>query len=105
MQYCPACRRFVFYPRELCPYCWDCGLEWRELGGQGTVYSYTIVYVSALAEFEPPYIYAVVELAEGVRMAANIEDCSLDEIKVGMPVKLTFKAREGIAALPMFKPI
>lgn len=105
LQYCPTCRRFIFYPREFCPYCWGSDLEWRETQGQGTVYSYTIVYVSALPEFEPPYIYALVDLAEGFRIAANIENCSLDEIRVGMPVKLAFKPREGIATLPIFKPI
>ncbi len=105
LQYCPTCQRFVFYPRELCPYCWGSSLEWRETQGEGTVYSYTVVYVSALPEFEPPYIYALVELDEGLRLATNIENCGLDEIRVGMPVKLTLRRRESTAALPIFAPI
>jgi len=105
LQYCLDCRRFVYYPRERCPYCWQDRLDWQPVSGLGTVHSYTIVRVSALPEFHPPYIYALVDLTEGVRMAANIEDCSLDRIQVGMPVHLKIINREGNAALPIFIPV
>ncbi|MEQ8200894.1 MAG: OB-fold domain-containing protein [Syntrophomonadaceae bacterium] len=105
LQYCPACARHVFYPRERCPYCWGTELDWQPLSGLGQVYSYTIVRVSALPEFQPPYIYALVELAEGVRLAANIEDCPLDRIEVGMPVQVKIINREGHEGLPVFVPL
>jgi len=104
-QYCPSCTRYVFYPRERCPYCWESDLDWQPLSGLGRVYSYTVVRVSALPEFQPPYVYALVDLDEGVRLATNIEDCPLDCIEVGMPVRLKTINREDHEALPVFVPL
>lgn len=97
LQFCPHCNKYIFYPREICPYCLEHELEWKPVSGQGTIYSYTIVHVSALPEFKDktPYIYALVELAEGVRIPSNLIDCHLDEVRVGMPVMLTYIKKEG----------
>lgn len=105
MQYCPQCLKYVFYPRSLCPDCLQAGLEWRKMSGKGIIYSYTIVNVSALPEFsqDVPYIYAVVELEEGVRMASNIVDYKAAELRVELPVELTVIDRGG-RNLPVFKP-
>lgn len=105
LQYCNSCRKFIFYPRSVCPHCLQSELKWREVCGHGRIYSYTVVYISALPGFkdEIPYIYALVELAEGVRMPSNLIGCPLDEVRVGMPVELTFIERNG-RMLPVFKP-
>lgn len=105
LQYCPACKQYIFYPREHCPHCLQSGLEWQEVTGKGRVYSYTIVHVSALPDFQSktPYIYALIELAEGIRMPSNLIDCPLDKVKVGLPVELAFIERNG-QTLPVFKP-
>ena len=105
LQFCPHCQKFIFYPRESCPSCLLPLLEWRPVSGQGRIYSYTIVYVSALPEFqaEVPYIYALVELSEGIRMATNLIDCALDQIRIDLPVTLTTIVKEG-KVLPVFRP-
>lgn len=105
LQFCPACQKHIFYPRGLCPHCLQSGLEWKEATGRGVLYSYTIVHVSALPDFssETPYIYVLVDLDEGVRIPSNLIDCHLDDLKVGMPVKLDFIERQG-KDLPVFKP-
>jgi hypothetical protein len=105
LQYCPTCQKFIFHPRGLCPYCWESGLDWKPVSGQGQVHSYTIVNVSSLPEFkeETPYIYAIIELAEGVKMPSNLIDCPLNKVQVGMLVELTFITRDG-KTLPVFKP-
>ncbi|MCX5779706.1 MAG: OB-fold domain-containing protein [Firmicutes bacterium] len=106
LQFCPNCQKFVFYPRELCPFCLQAHLEWRPVSGTGKVHSYTIVYVSALPEFQDkvPYLYALVELDEGVKMSTNLIDCSLDQVQVDLPVIFTTMKREG-KTLPVFRPI
>ena len=105
LQFCPACKQYIFYPRGLCPNCLQSGLEWKEVTGKGRVYSYTIVHVSALPDFqnEIPYIYALIELAEGVRMPSNLIDCPMDKVRVGLSVELAFIKRKG-KILPVFKP-
>ena len=104
LQFCPACGQYVFYPRQHCPFCWNSGLDWRQVSGEGHLYSYSIVYVSALPEFKDqvPYIYALVELSEGIRLTANLIECPLDQLKVGLPVKLALVKKDG-KTLPLFK--
>lgn len=104
LQFCLDCNRYIFYPRSLCPYCWGTNVSWRELSGKGQVFTYTIVNISALPEFneKTPYIFAVIELDEGIRMPANIIDCSPEQITIGMSVEATFKY-EGGKKLPVFK--
>jgi len=105
LQFCDHCQRYVFYPRKHCPYCLSENLEWRQTSGRGRVHSYTAVRVSALPEFKDlvPYIYALVDLVEGVRIPTNIIGCAVDQVRVDMPVTLAIIEREG-RALPVFKP-
>src|SRR5438046_6792556 len=74
LQYCASCDRYQFYPRSLCVVCGREGLEWRRVSGRGTVYSYTVTYQNASPGFrdEVPYVFALVDLAEGVRMTTNL---------------------------------
>jgi len=106
LQYCINCNKYIFYPRSLCPYCLGSNLEWKKLSGKGKVFTYTIVHVSALPEFseKTPYIYAIIELDEGVKIPTNLLDCSLEEVRVNMPVELTL-IEEGGKKLPVFKPL
>lgn len=104
IQYCPVCAQYIFYPRPQCPHCWQGKPEWKESSGQGTVYTYTIVRKSYLPEFahRVPYIYALVELAEGIRIPSNIIDCPVEEVKVGMPVELAWQ-EDDTGFIPVFR--
>lgn len=106
IQYCPACAQYIFYPRERCPHCWQGMPEWRKTSGRGTVYTYTIVRKSYLPEFAPrvPYIYALVELEEGIRIPSNIMDCPVEQVKIGMPVELAW-AQADFGLVPVFRPV
>jgi 3-hydroxy-3-methylglutaryl CoA synthase/NAD(P)-dependent dehydrogenase (short-subunit alcohol dehydrogenase family)/putative sterol carrier protein len=44
---------------------------------------------------DPPAIYGMVQFDVGGRMMADFTDCSLDEIRVGLPVHMEFK-RKGV---------
>ena len=46
---------------------------------------------SGYPNFETPYILGLVELADGkdLRVLAQIEDCPLDLVRIGMPLELT----------------
>jgi uncharacterized OB-fold protein len=50
-----------------------------------------------------PYVAAVVDLEEGVRMMTNVVDCELDDVAIGMPLEVTYRHDEGWA-LPVFRP-
>ncbi|HEV8574507.1 MAG TPA: Zn-ribbon domain-containing OB-fold protein [Dehalococcoidia bacterium] len=92
LQRCAACTRFVFYPRSVCPHCLSDLLEWTTASGRGRIYSYTLVrrVMNPAFASEVPYVFAIVELEEGVRVTTNIVNCGSDEVRVDMPVKATY---------------
>jgi uncharacterized OB-fold protein len=96
IQRCEACGRHVFYPRSICPHCHAGRLAWVTASGEGTIYSYTIVH-QAFGPFadQPPFVVALVELAEGVRLMTRIlgPDGSRvpDGIAIGAPVRVVFE--------------
>jgi uncharacterized OB-fold protein len=102
----PRCNRTgrYFFPPERCVPGTD-STDWSyvESGGRGTVYTFSVVYRPMSPDFEVPYIVAVVDLDEGCAMLTNIVDCLPDEIRVGMPVEVTFLDVEG-GSLPVFRP-
>ncbi len=70
---CVDCSRITFPPKPLCPECWRSNIEWIDLSGRGTLYSYTEVS-AAPATFanEAPYVLCLVDLEEGVRCLSRI---------------------------------
>ncbi len=105
IQYCPACEKYIFFPREMCPYCLEVKPEWKETTGRGIIYSYTTVRRSSLSEFQDrvPYTYAMVELHEGIRIPTNIINCPVDRVRIGMPVELAW-IEESKETIPVFRP-
>ncbi|HEY7347869.1 MAG TPA: Zn-ribbon domain-containing OB-fold protein [Ktedonobacterales bacterium] len=104
IQRCDACQQFIFYPRFLCPHCFSDSLAWVEAQGTGTIYSYTVVH-RAFGPFadQAPYVVAIVELAEGVRMMTRITGSEQDAVRIGAPVRVVFvEADEGVT-LPYFQ--
>jgi len=63
-----------------------------KLSGKGEVVTYTIIHVGQ-EDFEEqvPYAIAIIKLDEGPQITAQIVDCKLDEIKIGMKVTSTFR--------------
>ncbi|MEQ8173615.1 MAG: OB-fold domain-containing protein [Syntrophomonadaceae bacterium] len=106
LPYCPRCQKAFFYPRGQCPFCLEEGWQWMPASGRGKVYSYTTVRVSALDEFKEatPYVYALIDLEEGVRLASNVVKCPEELLQPDLPVKLTWVEREG-RRLPVFTPV
>jgi uncharacterized OB-fold protein len=106
---CRSCGRPYFYPRNHCPKCWSTDTEWIEASGRGTVYTFTIVYQNDLPPFRDriPYVIAIVELEEGVRMTSNIEGIEPEKVVCGMAVRVAFREEprgEDVVALPVFRP-
>lgn len=97
IQQCNACQGWVFFPRRHCSHCLAHDLEWREVTGQGTLYSFTFTRVPTMAEFadEMPQALAVVELEQGVRINTTLTGLSEDEVKVGMALKPIFHQMDG----------
>jgi uncharacterized OB-fold protein len=106
IQRCQDCQALIFYPREICPHCSGMNFTWEKLSGLGCVYSFTIVRRPSIPAFASvaPYILAIVELAEGIRMTSNIVNCGLKDIRIGMPVRALFEETPQGQYLLLFEP-
>lgn len=100
--HCLSCGKPHFYPRHACPGCWSEDYDWKPAVGSGTVHTHTTVRANPPSSFVAllPYRIAIVDLAEGVRMLANIVGEVAPE--VGDAVQLDFIERDG-APLPVFR--
>jgi len=96
---CTGCGELHHYPRAICPFCGSDRTEWTEATGRGTIYSYSVFRRAPI-----PYAIAYVTLAEGPTVMTNIVDCDLDAIRIGQPVRVTFKPTDGGPPVPMFSP-
>lgn len=106
LQWCTTCEEPVWFPRDVCPRCLEASLEWRPASGQATVHAFVVEhrepYLEALGN--TPYVVALVELAEGVRMMTNVVGCSPKDVTIGLPVGVTWEPLSDGRNLPLFAP-
>jgi hypothetical protein len=107
LQYCGKCDSFQYYPRAICANCWNEDIQWKPCSGRGSVYSYSICNTPGLPSFKGnvPYVVAMVELEEGVRMTTNIIDCAVTDVSVGMKVEAVFERVTDNQTLVKFRPL
>jgi uncharacterized OB-fold protein len=106
VQRCTACGRRRFPPRDICSDCLGRGAEWVAASGRGRVVSFNVMHQLYHPGFaaEVPYAVALVELEDGGRMLTNVVDCSLERLRVGLAVEVTFERRSADVTLPQFRP-
>ena len=106
LPWCTTCSAPFFYPRARCPRCLSAEVAWRVASGRGHVASFVIVHRAPPGvDQQAPYVVAIVELQEGVRMMANLVeiDPTPEAVTVGMPVDVTFDP-SGELVRPLFRP-
>jgi uncharacterized OB-fold protein len=99
---CNSCGYISFPPRQVCPECGSREFSEVKLADEGEVLTYTIIRTPP-ENFtdEAPYPIAIVELTDGARLLCQIADCKVEDVKIGMKVKLEFRKiqEEGEAGL------
>ena len=104
IQRCAACGVLRHPPRPVCPSCHSLDWDTVEASGGGTVYSCVIPHHPPLPWFPEPFVVALVDLAEGVRLVTNVVDVDPHEVTVGMAVTVRFEAFDDDLVLPLFVP-
>lgn len=106
MQRCGDCGRFRYPVAEYCPRCLSPATEWTPVSGKGSVYSFIIVHQRYDPSFadDLPYNVAIVELDEGPRLVSNIIGIPNGDIRVGMPLTISYEDVTEEFTLPKFKP-
>jgi uncharacterized protein len=92
IQYSPSAERYVFYPRVLAPGTLADDLEWREISGAATLYTFTVAYRPVAPHFaeEAPQLLAVVQWDEGPRFSTEIVNADAADVEVGMRLAPVF---------------
>jgi uncharacterized OB-fold protein len=106
LQRCKNCGTFNWHPRRWCGNCWTDNSEWVKSPGKGVVYTYSVIRQAGHSFFREklPYIVGYVELDEGVRMMTNFIDIEPEQMRIGMPVEVTFEDVLDDFSVPLFRP-
>jgi acetyl-CoA acetyltransferase/uncharacterized OB-fold protein len=104
VQGCLDCKAVVHPPVPICPVCRSRSWAPTEVSGRATIVGFTVNQHQWLPGFEPPYVIAVVALAEDptVRLTTNIVGCDPDEVRIGQEVRVRFEQHEDVW-LPLFE--
>ena len=102
---CAACGYWIHPSGPVCPVCHSRDLAPQAVAGEAVLHTYTVNHQAWLPGFEPPYVVAIVELPEqeGLRLTTNLVNCALEDVRIGMPVRVLFEQWEDVW-LPLFEP-
>jgi 3-oxo-4,17-pregnadiene-20-carboxyl-CoA hydratase alpha subunit len=104
IQHCPACGRLRHPPGPMCPSCGAEKQDWIVAGGRGTVFSYVVHHHPKVPGKQPPFVVALVELEEGVRMLGELIDADPATVSIGMPVEVALTKIDDELTLPFWRP-
>ena len=102
---CNACGNTFWHPRPRCPHCGSDKVDWITGSGNGTIHTFTVVRQAGDPFFKTklPYVVAMIELDEGVRLMSNIVDTPIETLRIGMRVEVLFEAVSATVAIPLFR--
>jgi uncharacterized OB-fold protein len=99
---CEHCGAVYVPPRPICLECRSSDMQWIEMKGKGKLAAFTSISIGPSFMIEEgysrknPYCVGVIELDEGPRVDArieNVEPSNPDTIKVGTPMTVKFLHR------------
>jgi len=102
---CADCGTFRLPPTPFCPNCQSRGVNWIELSGEATVYSFAVVHgIPGIPELT--LVPAVVDLpdAPGARLVSNVVDVRPADVTIGMALRADFSPIADGWILPVFRP-
>ena len=93
VQQCAECQHLQHYPQPMCQKCQGTKFNWKALSGKGHIYSFTV----ARRAFHPywegrtPYVLAIIELEEGIRILSDILDTDVEAVAIGQQLEAHFE--------------
>lgn len=104
LQRCENCSRLRYPAMSHCPYCAATAHTWTELSGRGRVYSWIVVRRAFWPEFEGevPYALLSVDLEEGVRLVARMDEIAA--LDFGLEVEAVYVTHPEWVELRFARP-
>jgi uncharacterized protein len=105
IQHCPSCDTLRHPPGPMCPHCGADKSDYVVASGRGTVYSYVVHHAPKVPGKTLPFVVALVELEEGVRMVAELVDADPPAVTIGMPVELALTKIDDELTMPYWRAV
>jgi len=105
IQRCTSCKQLRHPPGPMCPHCRS--LEWAYVvsAGRGVVYSHVVHHYPPMPQFGSPHNVVLVDLEEGVRFVSNLVGVANEDVRIGLPVTVTFTKVDDGYVLPQFEVV
>jgi uncharacterized protein len=103
IQQCGGCGALRHPPGPMCPMCNETKPEHVVASGLGEVYSYVVHHHPPVPGHTLPFVVALVELEEGVRLLAELTDVAPEEVRVGLPVRIGFAKIDDELTMPVWR--
>jgi uncharacterized protein len=104
IQRCAACGALRHPPGPMCPACGEASDGgYTVAAGTGEVFSYVVHHHPPVPGKRLPMVVALVQLPEGVRILGEMPGVRPDQVRIGLPVRVTF-TRAGDMSLPSWSP-
>ena len=103
IQRCTDCSLLRHPPAPACPGCRSFGWDTVESTRRGTLHSFTVVHHPPDPAFTYPLFVGLVDLAEGTRLVADIEEVDRDRLRIGAPVEVVFGEHAHGETLPRLR--
>lgn len=103
IQRCASCQTLRHPVGPQCPHCQSFEWDTVEASGEATLYSFTVAHHPRHPAFDYPLVIAVVELAEGTRLIANLAGITPEQAEIGMALRLDWLQADPELTLPVFR--
>ena len=103
-QRCAECGFRGLSAFTVCARCHATSPVWEESAGQGSLYSWTVVWRPPDPAFVVPYAPAVVRLDEGFFMLSAVIGCEPGALQEGLRLAVEFHPASDEITLPYFRP-
>jgi uncharacterized OB-fold protein len=106
VQKCNDCGDMRFPSLPICPKCWSENQTWEEVEPIATLYSYVVYHRALDPSFSDDIPYAIGRVKSDAGPIFTVRvDVPLDELKVDMPLKASFKdVSDDVSLLQFTKP-
>ena len=104
IQRCRDCGYYNHPPRRECDRCSSQALEFADVSGRGTVWTFTVNYQPTMPGFDLPHLVALIELDEQTMLLlpSDMPSIGPGEVAIGQRVRISFEQLNEDVSLPQF---
>ena len=103
IQRCGECGALRHPPGPTCLACGGAKPDYVVAAGTGEVYSYVVHHHPPVPGRQAPFVVALVQLPEGVRMVGELLGVAPEQVRIGLPVRAEFAEVDEELTLPAWR--